>query len=179
MSANCCVLLRILSLPYFSKHCWSASNRSPGNKPSAEWSRFLPNCPLSNMQWDWEESRNFSKYSLLQDDQVVLPLPNVGDMMKRCGSQLFSEVSWRIPRLTGGKGMEDYYGIKKQLKNLSHLCPISWATTKTLSKCFPSFIVQLEVAVHIPATGAKPTTWLLALPFFPTTYKSRLKRKIS
>lgn len=55
----------------------------------------------------------------------------------------------------------------------SYLCPISCATTKTLSKCFPSLIVQLDVAVHIPATGASPTTWLLILPFLLTTYRSR------
>lgn len=55
----------------------------------------------------------------------------------------------------------------------THLCPISCATTKTLSKCLPSLIVQLDVVVHIPATGARPTTWLLTLPFFATTYKSK------
>lgn len=40
----------------------------------------------------------------------------------------------------------------------TYLCPISCATTYTLSKCLPSFTVQLLVTVHIPATGARPVT---------------------
>lgn len=53
ISFNGWILDRILSLPYLSIHCWSASKRSPGNLPSAAWSSDGSCWPRSNMHFAW------------------------------------------------------------------------------------------------------------------------------
>ena len=63
---------------------------------------------------------------MLQGDQVILPLPRVGDMMLLPGPHELpaSEPSCRMPRLVGGiRHRED------QSAPPPYLWPISWAIT--------------------------------------------------
>jgi len=104
-------------------HCLWTSNLSPGKIPFSLWSRIKDAGPLSNKQWDclllfenveksvrklcvygsqrYTHLRNVSKYCLLHTDQVVFPLPRVGDIKKVEGSQVLSAEgpSCRIPKL--------------------------------------------------------------------------------
>lgn len=71
-------------------HCRSASNRSPGSRPSASWSNLNSDFPLSSKHLDWLVSRNMSKYFRLHGDHVIFPLPSVGLIMWEVGSQSLS-----------------------------------------------------------------------------------------